>query len=85
MLPRFFSSRSVCSLGISMASLSISSCALSNTGAERANSGKTTSRTGRNGAAPAIRRIDHRQHAIRVRAHLFALDWIRQVRLATSD
>ena len=34
---------------------------------------------------PSDRRIDHRQHAIGVRAHLFALDWICQVRLATSD
>jgi hypothetical protein len=29
--------------------------------------------------------INHRKHAIGIRAHLSALDWIREVRLATGN
>jgi hypothetical protein len=66
---------------ISMASLSISSCALSNTGRrEQIETIIFHRKKWRGQQSP----IDHRQHAIRICAHLLALDWIRQIRLATA-
>jgi hypothetical protein len=82
-LPRFFFQQVSVFVGNFDGELSINSCALSNTGAECANSGKQSVAPEETGGA-RDRRIDHRQHAIGVRAHLFALDWIRQIRLATS-